>query len=323
MRAPDEILAPAEPTVRETRGRVVLAFVAIYLIWGSTYFAIKVAIDTLPALLMAGTRFIVAGAVLWMLAPGDRNVDPTKRDWLWAFILGAFLLLAGNGIVSVVESKMPTSVTALLITSVPLWMVLVEWATGGGRPKLLAVAGILLGFGGVALLAGEEGGWAGGKVDPLYVVAILFGSLCWATGSILSRRGDIKLPILRSVAIQMVAGGVLLSAAGFLRGEWATLDLANASWASLGAWAYLVVFGSVIAFSAYSWLLTVRPSAMVSTYAFVNPVVAVVLGALFLDEPVGPRSLLAGALIVAAVALVVYAKTRASRTSPSSPAPAK
>jgi drug/metabolite transporter (DMT)-like permease len=298
-----------------------LAFVAIYVIWGSTYFAIKVAIDTLPALLMAGTRFIVAGAALWMLAPGDRNVDPTKRDWLWAFILGAFLLLAGNGIVSVVETKMPTSITALLITSVPLWMVLVEWVTGGGRPKLLAVTGILLGFSGVALLAGEDGGWEGGKADPFYVAAILFGSLCWATGSILSRRGGIKLPILRSVAIQMVAGGVLLTAAGFLRGEWAALDLANASWASLGAWAYLVVFGSIIAFSAYSWLLTVRPSAMVSTYAFVNPVVAVVLGALFLDEPVGPRSLVAGALIVSAVALVIYAKARASRAAPPAPAP--
>ncbi|MFA5943607.1 MAG: EamA family transporter [Candidatus Thermoplasmatota archaeon] len=307
--------------MRETRGRVLLAFVAIYVIWGSTYFAIKVAIDTLPALLMAGTRFIVAGAALWMLAPGDRNVDPTKRDWLWAFILGAFLLLAGNGIVSVVETKMPTSITALLITSVPLWMVLVEWVTGGGRPKLLAVTGILLGFSGVALLAGEDGGWEGGKADPFYVAAILFGSLCWATGSILSRRGGIKLPILRSVAIQMVAGGVLLTAAGFLRGEWAALDLANASWASLGAWAYLVVFGSIIAFSAYSWLLTVRPSAMVSTYAFVNPVVAVVLGALFLDEPVGPRSLVAGALIVSAVALVIYAKARASRAAPPAPAP--
>ncbi|MHB1260493.1 MAG: EamA family transporter [Thermoplasmatota archaeon] len=309
--------------MRETRTRVVLAFVAIYVIWGSTYFAIKVAIDTLPPLLMAGTRFIVAGAALWMLAPGDRNIDPSKRDWLWAFILSAFMLLIGNGVVSVVEGKMPSSIAALLVTSVPLWMVLVEWATGGGRPKLLSVAGILLGFGGVALLAGEDGGWAGGKADPLYVGAILLGCLCWATGSILSRRGDIKLPILRSVAIQMVAGGALLTVAGFVGGEWSDLDLANASWESLAAWAYLVVFGSIIAFSAYSWLLTVRPSAMVSTYAFVNPIVAVFLGALFLSEPVGPRTLGAAALIVTAVALVVYAKSRATKAAVPSVAPAK
>jgi drug/metabolite transporter (DMT)-like permease len=293
------------------------------VIWGTTYLAIAYAIETIPSLLMVGTRYIVAGAALWMLAPGSWRISPTRRDWLWAFILGGLLMLAGNGIVAVVENKMPTGVTALLITVVPLWMVLVEWVTGGGRPQLLPTLGILIGFGGVALLAGEDGGWKGGHVDLLYVAALLFGTLCWAIGSILSRRGGIKLPILRSVSLQMMAGGILLCVASAIRGEWSGLHLENASMLSLLAWFYLITFGSIVAFTAYSWLLTVRPSAMVGTYAFVNPIIAVVVGALFLHEPLGTRSLLATALIVGAVALVLYSKARATKAAQASPTPTK
>lgn len=292
------------------RGLVLAAFAAVYLIWGSTYLAIKLAIDTLPPLLMAGTRFLVAGPMLWLLIPG-KAPKPTARDLLWAFILGAFLLLIGNGVVTVVEGKMPSSVAALLITSVPLWMALLDWLVfRGPAPTPLVTAGILLGFGGVALLAGNGDGWTGGEVDPWYVIAILLGCLCWATGSLLSRGGRIRLPILRAVALQMTAGGILLTVAGLVAGEGSDVDLAAASLESVLAWLYLIVFGSVIAFTAYSWLLTVRPSAMVSTYAFVNPVVAVLLGAAWLDEPIGPQTLLASALIVGAVALVIYAKAR-------------
>jgi drug/metabolite transporter (DMT)-like permease len=215
-------------------------------------------------------------------------------------------------------------VAALIITSVPLWMVLVDWVLGGGRPKALAVGGILLGFGGVALLSGEDGGWTGGQVEPLYVAGVLFGSLCWAIGSVLARRGGIKLPILRAVALQMMAGGILLSIGGTLRGEWSGFDPAAVSWTSLASWAYLIVLGSVVAYTAYSWLLTVRPPSLVSTYAFVNPIVAVLLGALILDEPLGWRVLAASALIVGAVALVVLSKARADRAAlRAAPAPAK
>lgn len=304
------------------RSLVVAAFLAIYLIWGSTYLAIKLAIATLPPLLMAGTRFLAAGALLWLLLPGRRAHVPTAKDWLWAFVLGGLLLLAGNGIVSIVEARMPSSVAALLITSVPLWMVLLEWLVfGGKRPGPLIVGSLVLGFGGVALLAGNGDGWAGGEVHLPYVLGILFGCLCWATGSLLSRRGGIKLPTLRAVALQMFAGGILLSVAGLLRGELAGADVAAASAESILAWLYLIVFGSIVAFSAYTWLLSVQPAAMVSTYAFVNPVVAVLLGALWLDEPIGQRTLLASVLIVAAVALVTYAKSRASKpVTPPAPA---
>jgi drug/metabolite transporter (DMT)-like permease len=296
---------------------VLAAFAAIYVIWGSTYLAIKLAIDTLPPLLMAGTRFVVAGAALWLLAPGNRNVRPTKADWRWAFILGAFLLLGGNGFVSIVEAKMPSGVAALLVTTVPLWMVLLDWLRPGGqRPTGLLVVGLALGFSGVVLLAGNDAGWAGGQVDYLYVAGILVGTLCWAIGSLLSRGSPIKLPILRSVALQMMAGGILLTAVGLLRGEWSDFQLDDVSWTSFWAWMFLIVFGSVIAFSAYSWLLTVKPAALVSTYAFVNPVVAVLLGAVWLSEPLGLRVLLASAIIVAAVALVTYVK---ARTTPERP----
>ncbi len=304
---------------------VVAAFAAIYLIWGSTYLAIKLAIDTLPPLLMAGVRFVLAGILLWSIAPGDRRQRPTRTDWLWAFAIGGLLLLAGNGIVSVVEGKMPSSVAALLITSVPLWMALFDWLVfRGNAPGPLVVLSLLLGFGGVALLAGNADGWVGGQVNFLYVGAILFGCQCWALGSLLSRRGGIKLPILRVVALQMLCGGLLLTAAGLARGELADLDLAAVSAQSAWAWLYLVAFGSVVAFSAYVWLLSVQPASLVATYAFVNPVVAVLLGNLWLDEPLGPRTLLASALIIAAVALVTYAKSRpkAPATAPAPAAPA-
>jgi drug/metabolite transporter (DMT)-like permease len=314
--------------VQATRARIVLAFAAVYLIWGSTYLAIKLAVETMPALLMAGTRFIVAGAALWMIVPGDRGLRPTRKDWGWAFVLGGLMLLGGNGLLSIAESKMPSGIAALLITSVPLWMVLVDWALGGGRPKALAVAGILIGFGGVALLAGENGGWEGGKADPLYVGMVLVGSFAWAVGSILARKGGIKLPILRAVALQMMAGGILLVVVGTLRGEWATFDPESISNASLAAWLYLIVLGAVVAYTAYGWLLTVQPPSVVSTYAFVNPIVAVALGWLVLQEPVGPRTLLAAPLIVGAVALVIYSKARTDRqkaaaTSAEALAPAK
>lgn len=299
--------------MQATRFRIVAAFALVYVIWGSTYLAIKVAVDTMPPLLMAGTRFVLAGLALWLLVPGDRTMRPTAKDWGWAFVLGGLMLLGGNGLLSVAEGKMPSGIAALLITSVPLWMVLVDWALGGGRPKLLAVTGILVGFGGVALLAGEDGGWEGGRADPVYVGMVLLGAFAWAMGSILSRRGGIKLPVLRAVALQMVAGGILLLLVSLPRGEWSDADLAAVSAASWWSWLYLIFIGAVIAYTAYGWLLTVQPPAVVSTYAFVNPIVAVALGGWILEEPIGARTLLATPLIVGAVALVIYSKARADR----------
>lgn len=306
------------------RGRVWLAFAIVYVIWGTTYLAIAYVIDTMPPLLSMGIRYLLAGAALWLLAPGSWRTRPTRMDWKWAFVLSAFMLLAGNGIVAIVEGKMPSGVAALLIGVVPLWMTLIEWGTGGGRPRLLSIGGIALGFAGVGLLSAEGAGWKGGEVDPWYVAFLMFGTLCWALGSVLSRRGGIQMPILRSVALQMMCGSLLLLAAGLLRGEASDIHLDQISMASLVALAYLVTFGSIVAFTAYSWLLSVRSAVVVSTYAFVNPVVAVALGAMLRSEPLTPRTLLATVLVVAAVALVLYAKARpASPAKAASSAPAK
>ena len=303
-------MAAATPAAGPPRGRVWLAFASVYVIWGTTYLAIKYVIDTMPPLLSMGLRYLLAGSALWLLAPGSWRTRPTRTDWLWAFTLGGLMLLAGNGIVAIVEGKMPSGVAALLIGVVPLWMTLIEWGSGGGRPSVASVLGIVLGFVGVGLLSFEGAGWAGGKVDLLYVAILMFGTLCWAFGSVLSRRGGLKMPILRSVALQMMAGSVLLFAAGLVRGEAAHVEPARISTASLVALLYLVTFGSIVAFTAYSWLLSVRPATMVSTYAFVNPVVAVAVGALLRHEPLAPRTILATLLVVAAVALVLYAKSR-------------
>lgn len=297
------------------RAKVWLAFASVYVIWGTTYLAIAYVIDDLPPLLSMGVRYLLAGSALWMLAPGSWKARPTRSDWGWAFVLGGLLLLAGNGIVAIVEGKMPSGVAALLIGVVPLWMTLVEWGSGGGRPRLASVAGIVLGFAGVGLLSGEGAGWKGGRVDLSYVALLMFGTFCWAVGSVLSRRGGIKMPLLRSVALQMMAGSLLLVLAGLVLGEGPKVHLADVTWTSLVALLYLVTFGSIVAFSAYSWLLSVRPAVMVSTYAFVNPVIAVLVGALLRHEPLTPRTLGATALVVAAVALVLYAKAK--------PAPAK
>lgn len=307
---------------KASRGRVWLAFAAVYAIWGTTYLAIAYVIDSMPPLLAMGVRYLLAGSALWLMAPGSWRTKPTKADWGWAFGLSALMLLAGNGIVAIVEGKMPSGVAALLIGVMPLWMTLIEWGTGGGRPRVASVLGILLGFGGVALLSGEGAGWKGGEVDLWYVALLMSGTLCWAVGSVLSRRGGIRMPILRSVALQMMCGSLLLLAAGVLRGEASGVDLSRVSATSLAALLYLITFGSIVAFTAYSWLLSVRTAAVVSTYAFVNPVVAVALGALLRHEPLAPRTLAATALIVVAVVLVLYAKARPT-PPPAAPAPAE
>lgn len=298
---------------------LVASFATLYLVWGSTYLFILYAIETIPPLVMAGARHLVAGILLWVFLPKPEP-KPTLRDWAWAFLLGTLMLAIGNGAVTVAEGKMPSGVAALLVAAVPLWLVVLEWGSGT-KPRPLVLAAIPLGLAGVAILANTNEGWKGGKVEPLYVVAVVLGALCWAAGSLLSRRGPIKMPLLRAVALQMMAGGVVLAVAGAATGELHGFDPSAISAKSWLSWAYLVLFGSVAAFSAYSWLLRVVPAPLAGTYAFVNPVVAVVLGAAWANEPVGPRVLLATGLIVAAVALVSIAKARKA-TPQATPAPA-
>lgn len=285
-------------------GKVLAAFAAVYLVWGSTYLAIRVAIETLPPLTMAGARFLLAGAALYAFMRLRGVPAPAWRHWRTAAVVGALLLLLGNGGVVLAERTVPSGVVALLVAMVPLWMVLLDWLRPGGvRPTARTVLGLLVGFAGMVLLVGPSG-LGGARVDPLGVALVTVGSLSWAAGSIYARGASLPKSALLSTGMQMACGGVWLALAGGARGEWAGLDPAAFTTRSVVAWAYLVVFGSLIGFTAYVWLLGAASAARVSTYAYVNPVVAVLLGWALAGEPLSPRVLGAAAVIIAAVAVI-------------------
>lgn len=299
--------------------RLITAFAAVYLIWGSTYLAILWAIDTIPPFLMAGVRFCVAGGVLYAWARLRGSPAPTRAHWRDAAIVGALLLLGGNGGVVWAEYHgVPTGLTALLIATEPLWVVLLDWVRPrGNRPTIGEVAGLLLGFGGVALLIGPAEVAVGGapRVHPLGAAVLIAATLSWATGSLYSR--DAKLPHapLLTTGMKMLAGGALLTLAGTAGGEWARLDLGAVSARSALALVYLILFGAIVAFTAYLWILRNTTLATASTYAYVNPVVAVFLGWWLAREVVTLRILLATEIIVGAVVLITLARTAPFRAA--------
>lgn len=288
-----------------SRGKVIAAFAAVYIIWGSTYLAIAFAIETLPPFLMAAVRFLVAGSLLFAWSMTHSQRAPTLREWKAAVIIGGLLLLGGNGAVVWAEQTVPSGVAALLVAGTPCWMVLLEWLwKGSARPGARTVVGLLLGFGGIALLVGPSALRGAGAIDPVGALVLLLGSLAWAIGSIYSRHAPRPHGALLSTGMQMLMGGSLLFLAGTLTGEWTRLDLAEVSLKSVLALAYLIVFGAIIGYSAYVWLLRVSTPARVSTYAYVNPVVAVLLGWLLAGEIFTLRMAIAAAIIVAGVALI-------------------
>ena len=301
---------------------MVLAFAAVYLIWGSTYLGIRVAIRTIPPFTMAGGRQLVAGAVLWLWARALGAERPTRRQVRDAAIVGGLLLVCGNGAVVWAEQWVPSGLVALLVGAVPLWMVLLDWVWGGGRrPGPLLVVGLLWGLGGVALLVSGDQIAAAGPRDLAGGVVVLMGGVCWAAGSIYSRRASLPRRPRMGTALQMLWGGILLLALGGVGGEWRDFDPAAVSGASLLAVAYLIVFGSIVAFSTYIWLLRVSTPARVSTYAYVNPVVALFLGWALAGEPLTARTVVAAFVILSAVALISV-RSRPRRPPRSDPAPA-
>lgn len=284
---------------------VIAALAAVYVIWGSTYFAIRVAIETLPPLLMAAFRFMVAGAAmyLWAVRRGDRRGDrPTAAHWRAALIVGGLLVAGGNGIVSWDEQYVPSGLTALVIGSVPLWIALYSRVVEGQRLGAAALAGIIVGLLGTGLLLRPgtpgTGAWQ-------YSVILLAAPLSWAAGSLYGRRARLPKRQLVGTGMEMLGGGAIIGVAAVLTGELGRVHLRSASTASVLAVGYLIVFGSLVAFSSYVWLLRVAATSLVATYAYVNPLVAVVLGAAFLAEPVTSQTLVAGALVIVAVALIL------------------
>ena len=292
-----------------TRARVLLAFAAIYLIWGSTYLAIRFAIETLPPFLMAGARFLISGVLLYAWSRARGAERPARIHWKATAIIGGLLLLGGNGGVVWAEQHVPSGLAALLVATLPVWMVTMEWARGGLRPTAGVIAGLLLGMGGIGLLVGP-GEFAGGAgADTVGAIVLVFASISWAAGSIYSRGVSLPKSPLLTTGMEMLAGGALLVLAGVLTGELGSVDLAAASTKSWLSLLYLILFGSLIGFTAYIWLLKVSTPAKVSTYAYVNPVVAVLLGWAFAGEPLSLRTVIAAGVIIAGVAMISIART--------------
>jgi drug/metabolite transporter (DMT)-like permease len=284
---------------------VALALGALYFIWGSTYLAIRFAIETLPPFLMAGIRFLIAGALLLGFARARGAEWPEWRTWRTAAISGALMLACGNGSVVWAEQFVPSGMVALLIATVPLWIVLQDWGWGrGGRPGAGTIFGILWGFVGVGLLVtGSEIGQAGPR-DLLGGTLVLAGAGAWAAGSLVSRYGARPRSAELGNGMQMLAGGGLLFLGGVARGELSSLDGGSVSSTSALALLYLIVFGSLVAFSSYIWLLRNTTPAVASTYAYVNPVVALLLGWALAAEPLSPRTILAAFIILSAVMVI-------------------
>lgn len=292
-----------------TRSRVLilLAFAAVYLIWGSTYLGIRYAIETLPPFLMAATRFMVAGAILfiWASVSGE-SIRASFSQWPRAFLLGALMLLCGNGGVTWAEKYIASGFAALLIATEPLWVVLLNWMLSHRRPSGKVLFGVLIGLAGVGVLVGDglRHGGASLSMEVIGSGVVILSSVAWAVGSLYSNRHPMKASTSMASGMQMLAGGSLLLLFSLITGDVQKLNLANSSWTSLIALAYLTLFGSLVAFTAYSWLLRNVTPARAATYAYVNPVVAVLLGWLFAGEPITLRVIIAAAIIVGSVVLI-------------------
>jgi drug/metabolite transporter (DMT)-like permease len=304
--------------VAARRSHVIAAFIAVYLIWGSTYLGIRFAIETIPPFLLSAARFTLAGVIMLAAAKMRRAPNVTLPQFRTAAIVGALLMLA-NSLVGVAEKRIPSGVAALLVAMTPLFMVLLEWARPGGRrPTWLVSLGLAVGLGGVLALVGP-GSFAGGtRIDLIGAATVAFGCLAWSAGSIYSRHAPRPSSALMMTAIQMLVGGVFVGLLAVVRGELSSFDLSAVSARSMAAWAYLLVFGSLIAFTAFVYLLRVSTAARVATYAYVNPVVAVLLGWLLAGEAISARMLVAAVIIVAGVVIITGAEGRAQR--PKSPA---
>lgn len=305
---------PTAASVAPQRTPIWIGLLILYLVWGSTYLGIAIAVDTIPPFLMAGVRFLIAGAVLlaWSIARDGRSFrPPTVREWRDSTIVGALLLGGGMGMVAYGEQTVPSGITALFIALMPVWVAVLGRIFLGERLPRLAVFGIVLGFVGVAILIGPSALGGAGALEPLGLGAILLSPIAWSSGSLFaSHRATLPARPLVATGAQMVSGGLVLLVMSAASGELGGFRIEAISTDSLVAMAYLTVIGSLLAFTAYGWLLRVAPLPLIATYAYVNPVVAVILGALVLREPIELRTLVAGAVIIGSVAVIVTARGR-------------
>jgi drug/metabolite transporter (DMT)-like permease len=316
---------------------ILAGMLVLYFVWGSTYIAIRLAVETIPPFLMAGSRFLVAGLILlgweWIavrrirsdpnVGPADRPGRPTRRQLRDSAIVGGLLLGGGMGLVALGERTVPAGITAFLIAMLPVWVAVFGRAFFGERLPRAVLAGVIVGIVGVAILVGPVGTSGGGLAfDPLGLAVLIASPMCWATGSLYSSQRAVLPPRpLTATGFQMLFGSAILLVAAVLTGELRGFDPSAISGRSAAGLLYLIVFGSLLAFTTFVWLLRVAPLPKVATYAYINPIVAIVLAGLVLGEPIEPRTAIAGAVIVAGVALIVTARGRSQAVESVMPTP--
>ncbi len=289
------------------------AIVILYVVWGSTYLGIRVAVETIPPFVLAASRFVLAGTIMLVAVSIVRRGSlplPTRRQWRDALIVGTLLMGGGMGAVAWGEQTVPSGIAGVLIAMMPVWVAVFGRLFYGERLPRIAVVGIVTGMLGVVLLVGT-GVAIDRSLDPAGVAALIVSPMAWAAGSLFAaHRADLPRDPFVTTGMQMLSGGLVLAAVSFVTGEVATFDPAAVSQASAIAFVYLTIVGSLVAFTAYAWVLRHAPLPLIATYAFVNPVIAVFLGSLILDEPITAIQLVAGGVIVVGVALIILARSR-------------
>ena len=304
---------------RPSKFALIMAFAAIYLIWGSTYLGIRFAIESIPPLLMAGTRYFCAGLLMYGIARFQGAPHPNWAEWRAAAIVGGLLLFGGNGGVTFAEQYVASGLAAVVIATVPIYIALLGWLTGSApRPTPMIWTGLAGGFCGVGILLAPSLQFASHEHPHALagILILLFSAFSWSAGSLYSRRAKNASSPFLAAGQQMLCGGLLMMLAGWLRGEHYLFDLHRVTYLSLGAFLYLVLIGAIVGFTAYIWLLRHCDPAKVATYAYVNPIVAVLLGALFAGERLTVRTGLAATLIIGSVALVITIDQRKAASTP-------
>jgi drug/metabolite transporter (DMT)-like permease len=293
-----------------SKAKLIAAFAAIYIIWGSTYLGIKFAIESIPPFMVGGTRFLIAGGLLYAWARTTSPVKPNAKQWWQGLLLGVFLLGVGNGCVVWAQQRTPSGITALVVAIVPLMVVLIEWWRPGGKnPGLAAMTGVIIGLAGMALLIGPSAFMGATDVELMPALVLLMGSLSWSMATVFGKRASVPPNPPLASAIQLLGGGIALMIVSTIAGELGRVEPANFTLKAILSVAYLIIFGSIIAFSAYSWLLRVASPTKISTYAYVNPIVAMFLGWAVAGEEMSMRVLVAAGVVLAGVALITRRKS--------------
>jgi drug/metabolite transporter (DMT)-like permease len=301
---------------RASRAQIIAAFASIYLVWGSTYLAIRYAVETIPPFLMGGMRFVISGGLLYLWARSRGAPRPTGLHWRNAVIAGGFLLLGGNGAVVWAEQFVPSGLTALLVSILPFWLVIIEWVRPPHRrPSGAVLVGLVLGFIGIIVLVGPSDLGGHGDVSSLGALVLILGSLSWAIGSFWSRDAQLPESGLLTTGMEMLGGGALLLIVGALGGEISRFDIHHVSSASAAGLVYLITFGSLLGFTSYIWLLDKVSPARLGTYAYVNPIVAVFLGWAIAGERLSIRTAVAAAIVICAVALITTSRSTTTAQS--------